>query len=412
MPEPSPFARPAAPRVVEFEPIPEAARAFLGVGLNPLVQAASPLLLLMGQLRSAPASLDVSGLRRHALDEIRRFEEQARRSGVRNEIVLAARYALCAGLDEAVLSTPSGSQSEWAQHPLLVALHREAWGGEKFFEMLDRVLVDPSRHIDLIELQYLILALGFTGKYQMLERGHEKLADLQRNLHHAIRNQRGAAASDLSLQWRGLEDQRNRLVRYVPWWVVVAAALVVLTIAFIVYYSKLETQAEPLHARLNEVGIGDFAVPPPPRPIKGPTLKQLLAPEEAAGLLLVTEEGARTTITFEGSELFRSGSADVDPSYQDTLDRVAAALNKVPGRVMVVGHTDDQPIRSLRFSDNIELSRERAVSVANDLKRTIDNAARLTWRGVGSSQPLYRPESDPANRARNRRVEIIHLSEG
>ena len=53
--------------------------------------------------------MDVAGLRRHALDEIRRFEEQARAAGVPNEIVLAARYALCAGLDEAVLSTPWGS---------------------------------------------------------------------------------------------------------------------------------------------------------------------------------------------------------------------------------------------------------------------------------------------------------------
>ena len=73
-----------------------------------------------------------------------------------NEIVLAARYALCAGLDEAVLSTPWGAQSEWAQHPLLVALHREAWGGEKFFEMLDRISQDPTRYIDLMELQYLV----------------------------------------------------------------------------------------------------------------------------------------------------------------------------------------------------------------------------------------------------------------
>ena len=115
------------------------ARALLGIGLNPLVQAASPLLLLAGQLRDSVTPMDVAGLRRHALDEIRRFEEQARASGVPNEVVLAARYALCAALDEAVLSTPWGAQSEWAQHPLLVALHREAWGGEKFFEMLDRI---------------------------------------------------------------------------------------------------------------------------------------------------------------------------------------------------------------------------------------------------------------------------------
>ncbi len=108
MPDSGMYQRPAMPRVAEVEPIPESARAFLGLGLNPLVQAASPLLLRMGQMRNAPASLDVPSLRRAALDEIRRFEERARASGVRNEIVLAARYVLCAGLDEAVLSTPCG----------------------------------------------------------------------------------------------------------------------------------------------------------------------------------------------------------------------------------------------------------------------------------------------------------------
>ena len=412
MPDSGMYQRPAMPRVAEVEPIPESARAFLGLGLNPLVQAASPLLLRIGQMRSAPASLDVPSLRRAAMEEIRRFEERARASGVRNEIVLAARYVLCAGLDEAVLSTPAGSQSEWAQHPLLVALHREAWGGEKFFEMLDRILVDPARHIDLIELQYLVLALGFTGKYQMLDRGHEQLADLQRKLHRTIRDQRGTMPPDLSLQWRGLEDQLNRLIRYVPWWVVVAAAVAALGIAFAVYYSRLANQASPLHARLAQIGIEDFAVPPPPAPkLPGPTLKQLLAPEEASGALTVKEEGARSTVTIESSDLFKSGSADVNSSYEATLNRITAALNKVPGRVMVVGHTDDQPIKSLRYRDNDELSRERAVSVANVLLRGLDNSARLTWLGVGSTRPLVQG-SDPDSRARNRRVEIIHLREG
>lgn len=409
VPDSGMYQRPVMPRVAEVEPIPEAARAFLGLGLNPLVQAASPLLLRMGQMRTAPGSIDVPSLRRAALDEIRRFEERARAAGVRNEIVLAARYVLCAGLDEAVLSTPSGAQSEWAQHPLLVALHREAWGGEKFFEMLDRIVVDPARHIDLIELQYLILALGFTGKYQMMDRGHEQLADLQHNLHRTIQNQRGIAPPELSLQWRGLEDQRSRLIRYVPWWVVVAAALAILGVTFAIYYTKLANQASPLHERLAQIGIEDFALPPPPAPpAPGPTLKKLLAPEEAAGALTVKEEGARSTVTLEAAELFKSGSADVNGSYEPTLDKITAALNKVPGRVMVVGHTDDQPIKSLRYRDNNELSRERAVSVANVLLKGLDNAARLTSRGVGSSQPLS-PGTDPESRARNRRVEIIHL---
>jgi type VI secretion system protein ImpK len=404
------FARSTLSQTVEPEPIPVSVRAVLGIGLNPLVQAASPLLLLIGQLRGTVSSLDVGSLRRHALDEVRRFEEQAGAAGVRTEIVLAARYALCAGLDEAVLSTPWGAHSEWAQHPLLIALHREAWGGEKFFEMLDRISVDPARHIDLMELQYLVLALGFTGKYQMLTRGHEQLADLQRDLFRRIRGVRGPAAADLSLQWRGLEDRRSRLIQYVPWWVVAAAAVAVLAVAFSVYYSSLATLADPLHTTLARVGVEVFDPPPPPPPRSGPTLKQLLAQEEAAGVLRVDENGGLSVVTLLASNLFGSGSAEVNPSHEATLGRIAAAVNQLTGTVRVVGHTDDQPIKSFRFRNNFDLSNARAETVANVLRRAMERPATVTWYGVGDTRPLYRPESDPENRARNRRVEIMHLS--
>jgi type VI secretion system protein ImpK len=400
--------RAAAP-VTDAEPIPTAARALLGIGLNPLVRAASPLLLLTAQSRETLSSVDVPGLRRHALEEIRHFEEQARSSGVPNEVVLAARYTLCASLDEAVLSTPWGNQSEWAQHPLLVALHREAWGGEKFFEMLDRISQDPARYIDLMELQYLCLAFGFAGKYHVQERGHEHLLGVQQDLYRKIRAHRGPANPALSLRWRGLQDQRNPLLRYLPWWIVAAAALPILAIAFTAYYAGLASLAAPVHAELAKVGLDDFSRPAETVPVRGPTLKQLLAPEERGGALSVEEQGNRTTVTLLARDLFPSGSAAVNPAYEETLARVTAALNKVPGRVLVVGHTDDQAIKSFRYQDNFELSRERAVSVVTLLQRGIDNRARLNWNGVGSSEPRYRPESAPENRSRNRRVEIIHV---
>jgi type VI secretion system protein ImpK len=399
----------AVPLVADAAPIPTSARALLGIGLNPLVQAASPLLLLTAQMRETLSPMDVASLRRHALDEIRRFEEQARASGVSNEVVLAARYTLCAGLDEAVLSTPWGNQSEWAQHPLLVALHREAWGGEKFFEMLDRISQDPTRYIDLMELQYLGIAFGFAGKYQVQERGHERLLEIQQDLYRKIRNHRGPGEPELSLRWRGLEDRRNPLIRYLPWWVVGAAALPILAITFTAYYASLASLASPVHAELAKVGLEDFSPPPRTVPVRGPTLKQLLAPDEQGGVLSVEEQGDKTTITLLAPDLFPSGSATVNPAYQATFERLTAALNRVPGRVLVVGHTDDQPIRSLRYQDNFELSRERAVSVVTLLRPGIDNRARLNVNGVGSSEPRYRPESDLANRSRNRRVEIIHV---
>src|SRR5262245_11880523 len=194
-------------------PIPAAARALIGIGLNPLVRAATPLLLMAAQIRGSMQTVDVAGLRRSALDEIHQFEDQARAGRVPNEVVLAARYVLCAAVDEAVLSTPWGNQSEWAQHPLLVALHRETWGGEKFFDMLDRTSKDPSKFIDLMELQYLALAFGFAGKYEVQERGQDKLLEIQQSLYRRIRERRGASPPGLSLRWRGLEDRRNQIGR-------------------------------------------------------------------------------------------------------------------------------------------------------------------------------------------------------
>jgi type VI secretion system protein ImpK len=406
-----PRHRPAAPPFGDSEPIPDITRDQLGIGLNPLVRAASPLILLAGQLRGSLAPMDIEGLRGHALEEIRRFEEQARAAGVHQDILVAARYVLCAALDEAVLSTPWGAQSEWAQHPLLVALHREAWGGEKFFEMLDRISQDPARYLDLMELQYLALALGFGGKYQVLDRGHERLATIQQDLYRKIRNLRGQPQTDLSLRWRGLEDRRNPLIRYVPWWVVGAAALAVLAIAYTFYYAGLARFAAPVHAELAKIGLEDFSEPVA-APVKGPRLKQLLAPDEANGSMRVDEQGGRTLVTLLAPDLFASGSATVNPAHYQTLQRLASALNQVPGRVLVVGHTDDQPVRSLRFRDNFELSRERAVGVVKMLQLGMENHARVSWTGVGSTEPRYRPESDPANRARNRRVEIVHVFGG
>ncbi len=405
---PPPSQRYQAPFPAYGDPAASPAHEVLGTGLNPLVRAASALLLLAGQLRGTLAVPDVAGLRRHALDEIHKFEERARSGGVANETVLAGRYALCATLDEAVLSTPWGAQSEWAQQTLLVALHREAWGGEKFFEMLDRISRDPARHIALMELQYLCLVVGFTGKYHVAERGHAKLADVRQELYRRIRDHRGAAPPELSLRWRGLEDRRNPLIRYVPWWVVGAGTLAILAITFALYYAWLGSAAAPVKEALAKVGLEDFTAP-----VKaagtGPTLRQLLAPEEARGAVSVEDRDGRTVVTLQAGNLFPSGSATLNPDAGEILRRIADAVDRVPGRVLVVGHTDDQPLRSLRYRDNYDLSRERAVSVVKVLQPALDNPARVEWTGVGPSQPRFRPESDAANRARNRRVEIVHV---
>jgi type VI secretion system protein ImpK len=387
-------------------------RGTAGEGLNPLVTAAVPLLLMVGGMRSSTIQGDVPALRRQALEEIRRFEENARAAGIAQEVIIAGRYALCAALDEAVLATPWGAHSDWAQQTLLNALHREAYGGEKFFEMLERIAQDASRRIDLIELQYLCIALGFAGKFQVLEQGQTRLAQTQHDIFQRIRTVRSPSEPELSLHWRGVQDRRSRLVRYLPWWVALAASLAVVTGAYVFYKYRLDAQSDPIYAALAQIGTESPVVTPTATAVPaGPTLRQLLADEEAAGRVGIEENGAQTRVTLKAPELFATASASIDPRYNQTLHAIGAAIEKVPGRVLIEGHTDDQPVRSFAFGDNYALSRARAESVKKILSTEVRDPARLEIVGKGPSQPRYQPASAPENRVRNRRVEIIHVRE-
>ena len=99
------------------------------------------------------------------------------------------------------------------------------------------------------------------------------------------------------------------------------------------------------------------------------------------------------------------GSAEIKPDLLPVINRIAQAINQVPGVVTVSGHTDNQPTkRSLRFPSNYELSLERARGVATLLGQTVQNHT-IKAEGLADSKPLA-PNNTPDGRARNRRVEI------
>lgn len=424
---PAPYAPPPAAPAYAPAPAPRAAAqaapaeisAFLGGGMNPLVQAASPLLLLSVQLRHSATPPDAARLREQTVSQVRKFEAHAQQANVPQQTVMAARYVLCAMLDEAVLNSPWGEQSGWAQQTLLVVFHGESYGGAKFFQILERLSADFSKHLDLIELMYICLALGFGGRYLIESGGRAKLADIQEDLYRRIRAQRAPAAQELAPHWRGIQDKRNPLIRYVPLWVIVAAAACVLLGSFVYFHTRLNTLSAPVSAQLAQIGL-ESATPPAAQqldqahpPPAHPTLKQLLAPEEQAGQLAIIEQGnGRELVRLSATGMFASGGVEVADTELPLLHKITAALNQVPGRVIVVGHTDDQPIHSLQFKDNFALSAARANAVLKVLGDGLDNPGRLEASGAGDSKPIALPPNLPANRARNRRVELMYIPEG
>ena len=86
------------------------------------------------------------------------------------------------------------------------------------------------------------------------------------------------------------------------------------------------------------------------------------------------------------------------------FDRIAEELQRQPGQILVTGHTDSQPIRSIRFPSNWHLSQERAQAVKDLLVARI-KPERIRSEGLADTQPLA-DNTTPAGRAKNRRVEI------
>lgn len=413
-PPPNYQAAPAVPRGAAAAASGRAAsmNEFLTTGMNPLVQAATPLLVLAGRLRGQVAQADIDALRRQTTQEIRAFEDRARAAGLPPEDILAARYALCTVIDEAVMNTPWGAQSGWSSQSLLVTFHKEAAGGEKFFQVLERVSGEASRYVSLLELLYVCLALGFEGKYRLDSRGAAKLADIKADLYRRIQSVRGPAETNLSPHWRGVEDQRNAVLRFVPLWIVAAASAALLILGYVLFSGALSSRAAPVNATLAQVGLDSAYAAPAVvgAPVSG--LKQALAGPIGRGLLEVDESGGRTDITVLAADLFSSGSGRVNARYLPLLAEVGSTLERFPGRITVIGHTDNRPIRSFEYKDNFELSRDRAQHVADLLKARLTNPARVDATGVGPTKPRYQPEDDAENQARNRRVEIVHRREG
>ncbi|PNG12275.1 type IVB secretion system protein IcmH/DotU [Stutzerimonas stutzeri] len=198
------------------------------ISLNPLVAAASSLLSEVVRLKHSYEGEDLHALNQRLSAELKLFEHRALHDGAESSQVMAARYVLCTAIDEAVVTTPWGNESEWSQMSLLSSFHNETFGGEKFFQLLERLSRNPVKHLPMLELMYLCLSLGFEGKYRVMPRGMLELEAVRDSLYRQIRQLRGDVPSEVSPHWQGLRDTRRRLVRIVPWWMVALFTLICL----------------------------------------------------------------------------------------------------------------------------------------------------------------------------------------
>jgi type VI secretion system protein ImpK len=385
---------------------------------SPLVSAAAGCLSLLGRLRNAFSVPEPRMLREHAVQELRRFEQTLRRQNLPMEQLRPAHYALCASLDDVVQATPWGSRGAWADASLVSTFHQEVRSGERFFDLLAQLRQNPGKFLHVLELMYLCMSLGMQGRYRLSPRGPAELDRVREETYVLIMRNHAPTETALSPHWQGVAAPYTRHRFVIPLWL---AALIGLGLIGLVYAWAafgLAGQSDRLFASGLTLPPGHLplikrdlppapvaTVPPPPTSaISG--LRGFLDPEIKQGLVNVVGTDAVPIVRINNRGMFASGSATVEAQFQALLQRIGAALAARPGDVQVVGYTDNQPIHTIRFPSNFQLSTARAQAAASVISGSAGPKVQIDAEGRADADPIATNDT-PEGREQNRRIEVV-----
>ncbi len=224
----------------------------MGDDLNSLVSTASPLITLITQLRHTIDHPNVAALRAQVVEEIKTFEHKLVSIEYPVRTIVAARYCLCTAIDEAVLSRPWGTQSVWIQGSLLSLFHKETWGGERFYIILEDMLRDLRKNIDFVELVYFLLSLGFEGKFYGTENRAAR-EEIRNRIFYHIRHARSKPERVLSPHGKLFKmpktsrEKKNKLRKFA--WI----TLIILVVIGSFFNYRLHRKAMPTVNQLDSI---------------------------------------------------------------------------------------------------------------------------------------------------------------
>ena len=166
------------------------------------------------------------------------------------QIIKEAKYALSSYIDEIVLTSNWPGRLEWMSKPLQLEFFGEHVGGEGFFRRLQNLRQQGEQYVDLLEVYYVCLQLGFEGVYRM--RGLEQLMALQVDLRSQIESYRRYKSSHLSPAGMPANSVMAQMRREVPYWVIGTVTLAAVFFTYLGYAVATSKVAESGQVAINK----------------------------------------------------------------------------------------------------------------------------------------------------------------
>jgi len=132
--------------------------------------------------------------------------------------------------------------------------------------------------------------------------------------------------------------------------------------------------------------------------------------DDLAGLDVTAQERG-ITVRIPSTAVFEPGSVELQATVRDYVVRLCRVLRGASFPIRVEGHTDNLPIRTAKYPSNWDLSMARALGVVKVMQwQGGIEPERLAAVSYGGSRPFV-PNDTAAQRAKNRRIEILILRE-
>ena len=304
-------------------------------------------------------------------------------------------------LDE-VIAPHAWAAATWPANGLLQRFHGESDGRTRVFQLLDRLVRQPDADRPLLELFHVCLSLGLQGRWQDTPDGARQLAALRGRLAQVLHLNPTPMAVPLAARWQpALAERRPGHARRLA-----IAGLMGLALAGLGVYTGsqwlLARQADQVFgslqglerasrsaerpdqvaapavpmagvAQVAPVAGGATAASPSTaaQPGTAGRMASVLAADLQAGRLAVRDEAHRSTIVVPADGLFEADTTQVAKAQAPLLERVAQALARVGGRVLVTAHARSDAPRSARVPSAAQLADEWARRVALVLERSL-----------------------------------------
>jgi len=155
-------------------------------GNNPLLYASKELFREV-YIISKGIINDVQEVSQNIGSLMDKFSNQAIEHGVDSNHLHVARYMMCTFCDELIANSSSAKNHDWGRVSLLNKYYQESYGGEKFFQLLEKLEQSPTEYIHILEMAYVCLSFDFGGKYKQLDNGIHELSEIKENLYRHIK---------------------------------------------------------------------------------------------------------------------------------------------------------------------------------------------------------------------------------